>query len=394
MPNLPKALARSAAALVAAAMLWPAYGHASDFSKPWLRPDRALVVDAYEYNSIDWTKLAEDKRVVGFINKATDGLPPPAKCEDDDDVQLRLCKALWKRYSVAKELFRTRRTIAKALGLKWGAYHLARPGNPIDQANHFIDFVEPGPDDLVALDIEENDPYRWMSLADAEEFARHVMRRIGRYPVLYTNNVTAEFIAAHKDEYPLLSRLPLWYARYKPEIADHFPKGNWDGYTLWQFSSQANCSVRQCPYRVPGTPTDIDINVAAMDADALRKAWPLDALMDRKEELIVNVPVPLGREEALSGGEPIVWATVDPTSDAKLLAAAYARAGNRYPAGGPPVEDPTARLAEALLAYLGSLGEGMLAYAGLDASSPGVDPITIAAIPVEEAKGDPLPHGP
>jgi hypothetical protein len=36
----------------------------------------------------------------------------------------------------------------------------------------------------------------------------------------------------------------------------------------------------------------------------------------------------------------------------------------------------------------------MLAYAGLDASSPGVDPITIAAIPVEEAKGDPLPHGP
>lgn len=394
MPILPKALVLSVAALAAAAFLWPANLYASDFSKPWLRPDRALVIDAYEYNSIDWTKLAEDKRVVGFINKATDGLPPPSKCEDDDDVQLRLCRALWKRYAVAKELFRTRRTVAKALGLKWGAYHLARPGNPIDQANHFIDFVEPGPDDLVALDIEENDPYKWMSLTDAEEFARHIMRRIGRYPVLYTNDVTAEFIAAHKDEYPLLSRLPLWYARYKPEIADHFPKGNWNGYALWQFSSQANCSARQCPYRVPGTPTDIDINVAAMDADALRKAWPLDALVDRKEELIANVPVPLAREEALSGAQRVVWAAVDPTSDVKLLAAAYAKAGKRYGDGGPPAEAPAAGRAETLLAYLGSLGRSALAYAGLDVSSPGIDPITTATIPTEEAKNAPLPYGP
>ena len=392
MLNLPKALARSAATLVAAALLCPGSGHASDFRKPWLRLDRALVIDAYEYNSIDWSKLAEDKRVVGFINKATDGLPPPSKCEDDDAVQLRLCRALWKRYAVAKELFRTRRTVAKALGLKWGAYHLARPGNPIDQANHFIDFVEPGPDDLVALDIEENDPYKWMSLADSEEFARHVMRRIGRYPVLYTNDVTAEFIAAHRQEYPLLSRLPLWYARYKPDIADHFPKGNWGGYALWQFSSQANCSARKCPYRVPGTPTDIDVNVAAMDADALRKAWPLDALEDRKDELIASVPVPVTREEVLSGGKPVVWAAVDPTSDVKLLAAAYSQAGNRYPAGDPSIE--AARRAEALLGYLGSLRESALSYASLDKPWPGVDPITTTAISVEEAKDNHLPYGP
>src|SRR5690606_17669570 len=136
-------------------------------------------------------------------------------------------------------------------------------------------------------------------------------------------------------EYPLLSRLPLWYARYKPEIADHFPKGNWDGYALWQFSSQSNCSSRRCPYRVPGTPTDIDVNVAAMDAEALRKAWPLDALVADRQEMIASVPVPLPREDALSGENTVAWAAVDPTSDAKLLAAAYAEAGNRYPAGSP-----------------------------------------------------------
>ncbi len=77
MLNLPKALARSAATLVAAALLCPGSGHTSDFRKPWLRLDRALVIDAYEYNPIDWAALASDKRVVGFIAKASDGLPPP-----------------------------------------------------------------------------------------------------------------------------------------------------------------------------------------------------------------------------------------------------------------------------------------------------------------------------
>jgi GH25 family lysozyme M1 (1,4-beta-N-acetylmuramidase) len=392
MPIRTKAASMGAAAILATAMLWPTVGHASDFRKPWLRPDRALVVDAYEYNAIDWTGLAADKRVVGFIGKATDGLPPPSKCEDDDDVQLRLCKALWKRYAVAQELFRTRRTIAKALGMKWGAYHVARPGNPVDQANHFIDFAEPGPDDLVALDIEDNDPYKWMSLTDAEEFARHVMRRIGRYPVLYTNDTTAEFIASHRDQYPLLSRLPLWYARYKPDIADHFPKGNWEGYALWQFSSQANCGARRCPYRVSGTPTDIDVNVAAMDADALRKAWPLDALADVKQEVIASVPVPLPRQDALDGRKELVWATVDPASDVKLLAAAYSAIGNRYPLRNPSSFTAVRHMAETRRVYLASLESPPVALA--DAPPPGIDPATTAAYATAQSVNETIAYAP
>ena len=42
---------------------------ASDFSEPWRDGDRALVVDAYEYNSIDWAQLDPDftagKRALG-----------------------------------------------------------------------------------------------------------------------------------------------------------------------------------------------------------------------------------------------------------------------------------------------------------------------------------------
>ncbi len=66
--------------LVAACAVFAAAADASDFSEPWKRADRALVIDAYEYNPIDWQRLVGDKRVVGFINKGSDGLSPPYKC--------------------------------------------------------------------------------------------------------------------------------------------------------------------------------------------------------------------------------------------------------------------------------------------------------------------------
>ena len=233
---------------------------------------------------IDWQQLAADKRIVGFINKASDGLPPPYYCSGDE-TEMRLCKALWKRHAVTRELFHTRKTVAKALGLKWGAYHLARPGNPIEQANNFIDFAEPAPDDLIALDIEEQRPEQWMSLEDAEEFVRQMHRRVGRFPVLYTNGKTAQHIADNRDRYRLLSRLPLWYARYKPDIGVHFPKGNWQSYALWQFSAQANCERCRCPYRVPGTPNRHRRQCRVDERRRVARAWPFGGLID----------VPIGR---------------------------------------------------------------------------------------------------
>ncbi len=303
MPKSRDRFVRTALIAIGAFLTGLSAASASDFSEPWKRADRALVIDAYEYNPIDWQKLSGDKRIVGFINKASDGLPPAYKCSGNE-TETRLCKALWKRHAVARELFHTRRTVAKALGLKWGAYHLGRPGNPIDQANNFLDFAEPASDDLIALDIEENDPQKWMSLEDAEIFARHIRTRTGRWPVLYTNGSTALYIAENRERYSLLSRLPLWYARYKPAIGLHFPKGYWETYSLWQFSAGANCDARSCPYRVPGTQLDIDVNVASMSADELRLAWPFGGLVDKRDyPTVENVPVPIERRVALDGGD-------------------------------------------------------------------------------------------
>ncbi|ESX84252.1 glycoside hydrolase family 25 [Mesorhizobium sp. LSHC412B00] len=294
---------------LAAMMALTSAATASDFSEPWRDGDRALVVDAYEYNSIDWAQLATDKRIVGFVNKASDGLPPPYFCYGDEPT-VKLCKTLWKRFAVTRELFQTRKVVAKALGLKWGAYHLARPGNPLEQANSFIDFAEPAPDDLLALDLEGNDPSQWMSLEDAEEFVRQVHRRLGRFPILYTNGKTAQYIADKRYQYRLLSRLPLWYARYKPDIDVHFPMGNWQGYALWQFSAQANCGRLRCPYRVAGTPNDIDVNVAPMDAAALRQQWPFGGLIDVPPDYLASIPVPVSRAAGLAGKVTITYADV------------------------------------------------------------------------------------
>jgi hypothetical protein len=139
----------------------------------------------------------------------------------------------------------------------------------------------------------------------------HIHRRLGRFPILYTNGVTAKHIADNADRYRLLSRLPLWYARYKPEIGLHFPKGNWKTYTLWQFSAGANCDAKACPYRVPGTSNDIDVNVASMSADELRAQWPFGGLIDKTVDMIASVPLPISRKEALLGDVVLQYAEVE-----------------------------------------------------------------------------------
>jgi GH25 family lysozyme M1 (1,4-beta-N-acetylmuramidase) len=290
----PKHLSGLAALLFLAAL--PFSARAVDV-EPWRKPENAIVIDAYELNEIDWSEMLSDKRIAGFISKASDGLPESYSCKGEHSGDtVAHCKTMWRKYAVSRELYETRRLLARAKGLLWGAYHLARPGNPVDQANHFLDYANPQDDEMMVLDIEGIDPDTYMSLADAQVFAGHIKTRTGRYPVLYTNHSTARYIAAHRDEYRILSRLPLWYARYKPGIEGAFPMGNWDNYALWQFSAGVNCSKRRCPYRVKGALNDIDVNVAPMSKAALGKAWAFGGLVPEKpfepvdEMLTASIP--------------------------------------------------------------------------------------------------------
>lgn len=253
-------------------------------TQPWKTSSNTLVIDAYEMNIIDWDEMLGDPRIAAFVSKASDGLPESFSCAPGHKGDtIGHCRTMWRKYAVSRELYQTRRMLAKAKGLLWGAYHLGRPGSPIDQANHFLEFADPAEDELMVIDIEGIDADRFMSLEDAEIFARHIKARTGRYPVLYTNHVTAKAIAAKREFYPVLARLPLWYARYTPSIAGVFPMGNWQNYAIWQFSTMQNCNRKSCPYRVPGTLNDIDVNVITMDRSALEKTWPWGELVPVRE---------------------------------------------------------------------------------------------------------------
>jgi GH25 family lysozyme M1 (1,4-beta-N-acetylmuramidase) len=222
-----------------------------EFHEPWKDVRRAIVIDPYEGNEIVWKDVATDPRVAGIIHRATIGARKDTK-------------------------YAERRAEATRLGYQWGSYHLGKPGNPITQADFYLDTVKPSPDELIALDIEGLNPATDMSLANARRFIRRIRKKTGRYPMLYANQAVVRQISESYPKDKVFSKTPLWYARFKSLVTD-FPTTTWQTYTLWQFSSEINCSpdhLEDCLYRVPGTQTDMDVNVYQGTVNELRANWP------------------------------------------------------------------------------------------------------------------------
>src|SRR5947207_3156061 len=170
-----------------------------EFSQPWKNPNIALAIDPYEGNDINWDNLATDKRVVAIIHRATIG-------------------------DRADRKYAERRDEAKKRGYKWGAYHFGRPGDPIKQADFFLDTVKPTADDLIALDLESTDRSKHMSFDDARVFIKRVKEKTGRYPLIYANNEVTRAITEQYAADETFSHTRLRYARFRRAVTD-FPKG-------------------------------------------------------------------------------------------------------------------------------------------------------------------------
>ena len=223
--------------------------------EPWKDPNSAIVIDPYEESIIDWAALATDRRVAAIIHRGTHG----AKLDSE---------------------YISRRAKVKAAGYLWGSYHLAMPGDPVHQADFYLEQCRPANDEVMALDIESLEPTTNIDLAGAEKFMARVLEKTGRCPMVYGNHTVIRDISAQRDKSSIFGRAPLWYARFRSSIADDFPSRLWERYTLWQFSSEINCSKtapQKCPYRVAGTDTDIDVNVYPGTVEALRQNWPFRA---------------------------------------------------------------------------------------------------------------------
>jgi lysozyme len=228
-----------------------AFPQSPEFNEPWKNPKVALAIDPFEKNEIDWDLLATDTRVVAIIHRATIG--------DRADL----------KYS-------ERRDQAKKRGYKWGAYHLGKPGDPIKQADFFLETVKPGKDDLLALDLESPDPTKHMSFDEARAFIKRIKEKTGRYPLIYANSLVTKALSEQYGADKVFAKTHLWYARFKSNVTD-FPEGTWKTYTLWQFSSEINCDPANraaCLYTVPGTAYDMDVDVYNGTVEELRKKWP------------------------------------------------------------------------------------------------------------------------
>ena len=240
-------------ALLIACSSLNAFAQSPEFSEPWKNRNIALAIDPYEGNDIDWEELAADKRVVAIIHRATIG-------------------------DRADRKYAERRDEAKKRGYKWGAYHFGKPGDPIKQADFFLSTAKPNDDELIALDLESVDATKHMSFDEARIFIKRIKEKTGRYPLIYANNEVTKAISDQYGADDVFSKTRLWYARFRKSVTD-FPAGTWKTYTVWQFSSEQNCSQANrnaCLYTVPGTEYDMDIDIYNGTIEELRSKWPFD----------------------------------------------------------------------------------------------------------------------
>lgn len=167
-----------------------------------------VVVDLSRWNRVDDFQLLKAAGIEGVIHKATQGTT-----------------SVDPRYA-------DRRQMAKTHGLMWGAYHFGIGGNPIGQAKHFLNTVQPDSKTLMSLDIEAYPKGADMTVAEAEQFVSYIHNQTGRWPLLYSRRGhLREFI--NDDEPTLLSQCPLWVAAWSDSP---IMPVQWSTWTFWQYT--------------------------------------------------------------------------------------------------------------------------------------------------------------
>ena len=222
------------------------------YERPWARPNPIIVIDPYEANSVDWARVATDPNVKAVIHRAFHGR--------------RQDRQFVARVAAAREK-----------GLLVGAYLLGRPGDPIAQADALVDLANRTGVTFLALDIENLDPALSMTLPNAVRFIERVHEKTGRYPAFYTNWSTYNHISSTYGPNSVFAKTPLWVARFRNMLGNQ-NRTVWQDYSFWQFSSEINCMPgRTCAYRVPGTQTDMDVNIFNGTEEQLRALFRLDS---------------------------------------------------------------------------------------------------------------------
>lgn len=150
---------------------------------------------------------------------------------------------------------------SEGLGIRFGAYHFARPGgtstativsSAIAQADHLLDFAQPQPGELPpVLDLEQTGG---LSVANLQQWAGawldEIYVRTGVSPLIYASpafwkkylgDTQAEAVAGNK----------LWVAHWTTAASPTVPANNWGGLS-WLFWQWSDCQ------HVPGIKNCVD----------------------------------------------------------------------------------------------------------------------------------------
>lgn len=231
--------------------------------QPWLQ-NFPIIIDPYDGNDLDFPKIKTNMQVVGLLHRASIGMR-------------------------ADEKYLERSVLSNENKLKYASYHLGRKGNPVGQADFYLDIIKNNLNEPMALDIEEIGGNN-ISLADAEIFIRRIHEKTGKYPLLYINNAVFNAINAKYGRDSEFAKCRLWYARFLKKLPTLSTKV-WDKVTIWQFACEINCNPcliedtkghcikranrydANCPYKVAGTDFNMDVNVFNGSIDELLAFW-------------------------------------------------------------------------------------------------------------------------
>ena len=108
--------------------------------------------------------------------------------------------------------FATNRQKAADAGLLFGTYHFGTGADGVDQADFFLNVVQPNPGDLLVLDFEANAQGPSMTMEEARAFVTCVQASNLLWPGLYSGHYLKELLQTSND--PVLTNCWLWISQY------------------------------------------------------------------------------------------------------------------------------------------------------------------------------------
>jgi lysozyme len=153
--------------------------------------------------------------------------------------------------------FATTRADAAAAGLVFGSYHFSNWGNPVAEANYYLQHAQPKPGELIAFDAEGTVPAGVDVVAFADAWSRTVKAALGCPPLIYMNK---SWLTGHNWAPVLADGDGLWLASYDGTVQS--PGGIWPAISFKQYTDKGV---------EPGVPGPVDVDEFFGDLAALQK---------------------------------------------------------------------------------------------------------------------------